>query len=301
MPIWFALLVPLVGAFVMFRWFRDRLTWWETVIPTASTVLFILIFKFTIQKTRTSDTEYHGALLVSARYYEPYETWVHKTCSYECNCEKDKDGHEHCQTCYRDCSYCDETGPRYTATNSLGENFSISKDFYDYLKKKWSSKEDKIELNRDIDYHGGCGKDGDAFEIRWNGDSSTAESTTTEHTYENRVQAAHSSFDFVKVTSQDVKTYSLYKYPNVSGFQQDNLLGIDSFTWIRPEEKARFRQMSKYLNGKLGPEKHARIYWLIFKDKPHLAALMQEAYWDGGNDNELVICIGLSSTSRTMD
>jgi hypothetical protein len=27
---------------------------------------------------------------------------------------------------------------------------------------------------------------------------------------------------------------------------------------------------------------------------------MQEAYWDGGNDNELVICIGLSKSNRNI-
>jgi hypothetical protein len=28
---------------------------------------------------------------------------------------------------------------------------------------------------------------------------------------------------------------------------------------------------------------------------------MQEAYWDGGNDNEVVICIGMNSTNNKID
>lgn len=302
MPIWFALLVPILGAIVMYKWFRQHLAWWELVVPMASCILFILVFKFTIRKIQTSDTEYHGALLVKARYYEPYETWVKKTCSYTTTCCCDSKGNN-CKTTthYYDCSYCDENSPRYTATNSLGEEFSISKTFFEYLEKKWSAKRTFVELNRDINYHRGCGKDGDAYDIFWDNQPLTSESTTTEHLYENRVQAAHSAFDFPHVTPDDVKEYSLFKYPRVSGFVQTNVLGIDSIPWMRAGETEKFQQLAKYLNGKLGPEKHARIYWLIFKDKPHMAALLQEAYWDGGNDNELVICIGLSSTSRNMD
>lgn len=60
------------------------------------------------------------------------------------------------------------------------------------------------------------------------------------------------------------------------------------------------KQWSKFLNGYLGPRKHVRIYFVYFIDKPPLAANMQEAYWDGGNDNELVVCIGLSQKTREL-
>jgi hypothetical protein len=277
------------------------MAWWELVLPLGVCMLFILIFKFTVETAQTTDTEYHGGILVSARYYEYYETWVSKMCSYDCNCTTDKDGHTSCQTCWKDCSYCDPTSARWVATNSIGETFSISEEYYKYLRKRWSSPEKFVELNRNINFHGDCGKDGDAYDIFWDKDPMTAVSTTTEHNYENKVQATHSAFDFVKVTKEDVQTYSLFKYPKVKGFTQDNVLGLDSLNWLREDEKNKFLQMTQYLNGKLGPEKHARIYWLFFRSKPPMAALMQEAYWDGGNDNELVICIGLSPSSRNIE
>ncbi len=296
MSIWFFLLIPIIGAAILLKFFHTKLSWWEVSVPLISCLIFIGIFKFTVEKVRTSDTEYHGALLVKATYYEYWETYVRRTCTRTVSCGKN------CTTTVTyDCSYCDKNPEHWTATNSLGEEFRISKEFYDYLRKKWSATPKFIELNRDINHGGfGCGEDGDAYEIYWDNQPLTSEATTTSHSYENRIQAAHTAFDFAEITKNDIKTYSLLPYPEVNGFQQSHILGADSIPWLTAAEKNRFYQWGMYINGKLGPEKHARIYYILFKDKPHLAGKMQEAYWDGGNDNELVICIGLSSTSREL-
>jgi len=155
-------------------------------------------------------------------------------------------------------------------------------------------------MHRDIDYEGGCGKDGNAYEIHWDNKPLSSEATTTEHSYENRIKVAHTAFDFPDITAQDVKQYSLYNYPKVTGFQQETILGLDSIRWLTSQEKAKFHQWGMFLDGYLGPKKHARIYYLLFRDQPHLAGKMQAARWFGGNDNELVICIGLSSKSRKI-
>ena len=93
--------------------------------------------------------------------------------------------------------------------------------------KKWKAKPKFVELNRDIDYTYSCGKDGDMYSIKWDGDPMSTESTTTDHWYENRVQAAHSSFDFIKVTEEDVKNYDLYNYPKIEGIMQETVLGAE--------------------------------------------------------------------------
>ena len=294
MSIWLALFVPLVGAFVMLKWFGKHLAWWEVVVPLVACILFIGIFKFSVGKIQVNDTEYHGALVVEARYYEYWETYVHKTCSRTTKVGKST------ITTYYDCSYCDENPPRWTVVNSQGKEFSISEAKYNELMKRWKSSPEFVELNRDIDYHGSCGKDGDMYRVIWNNIPATSESSTTEHWYENRVQAAHTAFDFPEVTEEDVKQYKLYNYPEVQGYSQETALGIDSIPWLSNAKRNEFRQWSNYLNGYLGPKKHARIYYLFFLDLPQQAALLQEAYWDGGNDNELVICIGLGSHTTNI-
>ena len=54
--------------------------------------------------------------------------------------------------------------------------------------------------------------------------------------------------------------------------------------------------MFEYLNGNLGPKHKVRVFTLLFKNKPIDIAFKQEAYWDGGNQNELLVCIGLNVT-----
>jgi hypothetical protein len=295
MSIWLSLLIPVLAAVVMLKWFPKYLAWWEGAIPLAVCFLFIGIFKFTVEKIQVNDTEYHGALIVEARYYEYWETYVHKTCTRTISCGKN------CTTTVSyDCSYCDENPEHWTVVNSLGDEFSVSKEYYDYLRNKWKATPEFVELNRDIDYSGGCGRDGDMYKVNWNLDPLTAEATTTSHWYENRVQAAHTAFDFAEVTEEDKKTYKLFDYPEIDGFHQETVLGLDKVKWIKKYELNRMKQWSKYLNGYLGTKKHARIYFLFFVDQSALAANMQEAYWDGGNDNELVICIGLNSKTRKI-
>lgn len=294
MSIWICLLIPLIGAFILLRWYKHTLTWWEVAIPSIVCFFFILIFKFTVEKIQVDDTEYQGSTVVEARYYEYWETYVRRTCYRSV-----KVGKVTTSVPY-DCSYCDETPARWTIVNSLGEEYRISQEYYNRLIDLWKATPQFVELNRDINYHFGCGKDGDMYRIRWNKDPLTAKSTTSSHSYENRVQAAHSAFDFLDVKEEDKKTYKLFDYPKVDGWYQETVLGLDSIPSMSKNKIALFKQMSSYLNGELGPRKHARIYFLFFTSPDQIAASMQEAYWDGGNDNELVICIGIDPKTQNI-
>jgi hypothetical protein len=294
MLIWLALLIPIIGGFIAYRWFHKELVWFELVIPFTVSFLFILIFKFSIEKIQTSDTEYQGATVVEARYYEYWETWVHKTCYRTVKCGKST------ITVPYDCSYCDENPERWTLVNSLGYEYRTTKKEYERLIKKWEATPQFVELNRSINYHFSRGKDGDMYKITWNKKPETALATSWTNDYENRIQAAHTAFDFAEVKEEDKKRYELYDYPEVNSNIQPNVLGQNKVPWLTFGEKERLKCLMDYTNGQLGPKKHARVYLLFFVDKPAIAANMQEAYWDGGNDNELVVCIGLSKRTRDI-
>lgn len=294
MSIWICLLIPLIGAFVLLRWFKHTLTWWEVLIPSVVCFIFILVFKFTVEKVQVSDTEYRGSIIVEARYYESWETWVRRTCYRTIKVGKST------TTVPYDCSYCDHNPARWTVVNSLGEEYSINEKYYNYLIKIWKATPGFVELNRSITHHFGCGKDGDMYRIVWNKDPLSAKSTTSSNSYENRVQAAHSAFDFLDVTEEDKKRYKLFDYPEVDGWHQETVLGLDSISSVSKEKVALFKQMSDYINGEVGPKKHARVYFLFFTSPDQIAGSMQEAYWDGGNDNELVVCIGIDPKTQNL-
>ena len=298
--IWLALIIPVIGAIVMLIWFREKMTWWEVILPLFASFLFILIFKFTVEKVQVSDTEYWGSLGRRAEYYEPYTTWVSRTCSRQVPCGTDSKGNTKYCTEYYDCSYCDENGPSWVLTNDQGETFYISEKKFRELSKRWNSKPRFVELNRSINYHFGCGQDGDKYVIDWDGKPITSEPTSESHSYENRVQAAHTAFDFPDVSESDVKEYGLFEYSKVNGYYQNCILGMDQIQWIPGPEKDTLIKMMNYLNGEMGPRKQLRTWILFFEDKPELSAFMQEAYWKGGNKNEMVVCIGLSSHTRDL-
>ena len=49
------------------------------------------------------------------------------------------------------------------------------------------------------------------------------------------------------------------------------------------------------MNGLYGKKYSCKVFILLFKDKDINTAFKQEAYWDGDNRNEVVICIGVKS------
>lgn len=293
MSVWLVLLVPIIGAIVAYFLFKKRLTWWEILIPLVVSVGLTFGMKALFENFEKQSDEYWGGLAVRAEYYESYETWDHETCT---RTYTDADGNTHTET--YDCSHCDYSGPEWVLINNIGEKWNISQETYQYLIQKWKVKQVFNELNRSIDYHGGCGDDGDMYSITWDGVRETAEITSSVHTYENRVKASRNSFSFLKVEENDVKQYGLYEYPEVKGYTQNNVLGINQVKWLTPNEQAWFVREANFINGNYGPKKHVRVYFLFFVDKPSLAAKMQEAYWVGGNGNELVVCIGLSSKTK---
>lgn len=123
-----ALLIPVISAIVMLKFFKAHLVWWEILLPTAVCFIFIIIFKFSVEKISCSDTEYWGSHMVSASYVEYYETWVEKECSYETCTGEGKD--RTCVTHYYDCSYCDHNSPYWYCTDISRRNLQSSYTCY---------------------------------------------------------------------------------------------------------------------------------------------------------------------------
>ena len=293
---WFALIVPIITCLVALKYFRQYFAWWEYLIPPAGTVMIILLCKLCIKTSLVNDTEYWGSLIVKARYYEYWESWVTKTCSetYECNCTTDNKGHRTCQTCtrYYDCSYCDENSAYWVAYDDAGNSWRISKEYYNYLQQKWRATPQFVDMHRDIDDSHGCGKDGDAYDIVWNGTIETSEASVTTHSYTNRVQASHSSFKLPNVSKKEAKTYQLYDYPSIyNHYKQKVVLGLDSV--YGKQEVERIETLYQYFNGYYGKRNKIKLFVCLFYNKPQSVSYKQEAYWDGGNQNELVVCIGM--------
>ena len=308
MIIWFAILIPIAFSSIAYLAWDKKFIWWEILLPIVTSFLFILIAKFGIEKSMLSDTEYRGGLIVEARYYEYWETWVKKTCSQQYACGtyttgtgKNRVTHTKYCTRYYDCSYCDRNDPYWVAYDTQGHSWRITEKEYLRLLRQWNATPEFVELNRSINYKNGCGKDGDMYRIRWNNDMLTSESSTWTETYENHVQLSKSHFDLREVSDEEAKKYNLYDYPNLKNYHQPNVLGLDSMNFLTTNQKFGVKKMFEYFNGANGPTRKIRLYILLYHNKSIDIAVKQKNYWVGGNKNEMVVCIGLDKNTGKLD
>lgn len=278
MIIYGALLIPVIIAVILYRYFKKEIVAWELFTPMVVSFVMIVFMKLLIDKAHVQSTEYWGSLVTRADYEEEWDEWITQTCSTT-NC--DGEG-KNCVTTSYDCSYRQYHPPKWYITTSLGERISVSKSEYERIVKRLGNT-NFLDFNRDY-YR----IDGDGYYSMYTGDSATAVPVTTTRTYENRIKKADQSvFHFRQVSGEDITRYQLKGYPPIyDGYKMDAVLGDSSADAQRANEKI------QYLNGLLGHKKQVRCFVLIFKNQPVDAALYQEWLWSGGNMNELVVCIG---------
>ncbi|MDP2860446.1 MAG: hypothetical protein Q8N98_01895 [bacterium] len=281
---WFAMAIPVAAAAVLYFKYHKRAVWWEFLILFAITTVLILIFKFTAETMQTMDTEYWGGWITRAEYYEEWNEKVACThAKYETYTDSDGNiqsrfvGYEHLYD-------VDYHGPYWQAFESNGFAISINRMKFEELAGKFGNR-NFVDLHRD--YHT---IDGDKYVAAWAGSEENIEPAVTVHSYENRIQASNSVFNFPELSKTEVKENSLFNYPKVTGFYYcPSIIGNGGQTYIEALKKL------DIWNAKLGAKKQARMWVLIFVDKPMQAGFLQEQYWKGGNKNEFVMTIGVDN------
>jgi len=277
-----AILIPVVILLATWVFFPHKVTWKEVVFPILACFAITLISKGVIEKQLTKDVEYWGSWITKIEYIEEWDEYIHKTCS-----ETTTDSKGNTTTRTYDCSYVDNHPPVWLMRDSLGEVFKITPDHYAMLKLRWGN-ENFVEMNRDFHRI-----DGDAYEVSWNGVEEHIEPITTEHTWENRVQASSSVFKAKPYTQRELKGFGVHDYPEPDEFNRaPSVLGPGFNVHLA----------SRYLaiqNAKIGAFKKVRMWVLTFKNQPLEAAMAQEAYWLGGNKNDIVLCLGTTDNENS--
>jgi len=312
MIIWLSLLIPIIACIFCSIKYKKEFVWWELLVPIAGCLLFTTIMKYSVETYQVSDTQYKNGVIVEARYYESWSTWVSKMCTerYACGSHTEGSGKnartvtDYC-TRYYDCSYCDDHNPYWEVYDNLGHSWSISQEKYNSLMKQWGVTPQFVNLHRSIDYHSSllgsdCGKDGNMYSIKWDGNRKTAETSVVEATYTNKIQASKSNFDLQSISEDQAKKYGLYEYPKIyNSYRQKVVLGLDSC--FNMNGKDTLEQQMEYLNGFYGPKRKCKIFVCLFNNKDLSIALKQRSYWDGGNKNEIVICVDVDKNNGKLN
>ena len=274
MFVWLALLISVLTCAICLIWHK-RVHWAELIIPFVTTFSIILISKSCAVDSLTWDEEWLGGYVERVEYYEDWDEWVKRTCSYTTCSGTGKT--RSCTTHYYDCSFRRYHPEHWVAVTSL-HDFEISKQRYDKLCKQFGGKSIFKDMHR-----GYYTNDGDSYFTMWNWEKETIEPVAEAHHYENRPQAALNIFKYERPDSIDIKRYRLFDYPKIVDHKQPTLLGY-------ADKNAQIQL--HYFNGVYGAKKQVRIFVLVFESLPREAGIAQENYWAGGNKNEFVVCVG---------
>ena len=274
--------IPIIVAIILFCKFREQTTPLEYLLVLVPSILLFLLIKFVIVKVETSDTQYTGQYVTKVKHYDEWDEWIHRTC-YRTH----RIGKRTIRTSY-DCSYRLEHPERWVMVTNTGNEIYIDENEFNSLKNKWGTPMKFIDMNRHY-YR----KDGDAQSYDWDGKRLNSRTVTVSSFYENRVKVSHSIFKLENINDKYAEELGLFKYPEIDeDGDQLSILGYRAF----PESVKKM----KFINGYYGKQLQLRTYLLIFKNKPYSISEKQRSYWDGGNKNEIVICIGIDSLTQKV-
>lgn len=270
--------LPVLLGLVSFVFFREKVTNKELLGLFGVSIVSFLIMNIAMKSYNVDDTRYVSDLVNKTTYYEPWNEYIHRTCSRTHCTGAGKT--RSCYTTYYDCSYVKNHSEYWTKSTNTNRELEISESEYSKIVKLWGGKRYFVDMNRN--YHT---KDGDAYSSDWDKKITTVEIATFTQQYENRTLTANTLFNHEPYSKEQAVMKGLYEYPDLGSNHQLTILGHPAL----PSETKRYYD---YLNTF---SDRYRVYVLYFKNKPVNTAFEQKKHWQGGNDNELVICVGLDA------
>lgn len=281
------IIIPFITCLILYFGFRQSVIWWEYLVVILPSIIVSIILYFCIKLTGMTDTEYLGYYVTKVCYYEPWNEYIHQTCTREVYDGTDKDGNAQYHTETYDCSYVDYHPARWTMINNNGCETYIDQELYNKICSKFRTPKRFVDMHRHY-----YTIDGDMYECYFNGDRNRMWTLTTSHLYKNKILKSKSIFNFSEVDEKDKLDYRLYDYPKYKyEYDQSPIMSeiyvpkyvIDSF---------------KYVNAYYGNRYQFRTYVMIWKNAPIETSTYQEDYFVGGNKNELCICISVNNSNQ---
>jgi len=277
MIIWGAAFIPIICAAILFFFFKKRVVWWELPLLLI-TIIFIALAKFGCEAVLTRDTEYWTGWVVEACYYEKWtEEWdeyIPEEGHYDSKGSYHVDVPAHWE--HRIVHH----PPHWEMKDSNDIILPINEEKYKHLVNLWKNQKETNLFHVNQTSRG----DGDLWTTKY---KDIMVICTTTHSYENRVQASNSIFNFEYVKNEG----RLFEYPKITDHTRvPSILGS-------PGERTLANRQLCEVNAKLGKAKQVRIWILLYHDTMD-AAFEQEAYWKGGNKNEFIVCIGIDNNNN---
>lgn len=229
-----------------------------------------------------SDIEYVSYYYTKIRHEDPWNEEVRHTRKVKVG--EDENGNPiYKEEVYYTIEYHRDKWYKYSSDGGFFDSKSISEKEFNELRNLWNTPMRFVDMHRNY-----YTIDGDAQEYDYCGHWEHLRGYTKEHSYENRISGSESILKYKDISKEEAKELGLKEYCC------SHILGIST----TKDEK----QKIEYLNCFYGKTKQIHLFILCFPSTAGVGiAEDQRAYWQGGNKNELVICIGLKPGTRKVD
>lgn len=273
-------LIPIVTVGILAFKFREKTALWEYVVVLVPSILLFFALKYSVVYISSLDKEYLSDLVSKITYYEDWDETVMVTHTRTVSCGKGKTRTETYVVPER--RYHPK---RYVYETVTGETNDVSEDEYKLICYKLNMPAVFKDMHRSY-----RSKDGDAYVTSWNRTRENSYPVTWTHLYQNKVKASsYSIFKYGNMSEEEIKENKLFDYPEIKNNDQNPILG---FTATDTDIDA-----VRYLNGYRGPKNQIHVFILCFNNPSLEVAEMQKAYWQGGNKNEFVVCLGVKNNT----
>lgn len=273
-------LIPIVTAGILAFKFREKTALWEYAVVLVPSLLLFFALKYSFVYISSLDKEYLSDLVSKITYYEDWDETVMVTHTRTVSCGKGKTRTETYVVPER--RYHPK---RYVYETVTGETNDVSEDEYKLICYKLNMPAVFKDMHRSY-----RSKDGDAYVTSWNRTRENSYPVTWTHLYQNKVKASsYSIFKYGNMSEKEIKENKLFDYPEIKNNDQNPILGFNATdTDI---------DAVRYLNGYRGPKNQIHVFILCFNNPSLEVAEMQKAYWQGGNKNEFVVCLGVKNNT----
>lgn len=271
-------LIPIVTAGILAFKFREKTALWEYAVVLVPSLLLFFALKYSFVYISSLDKEYLSDLVNKITYYEDWDETVMVTHTRTVSCGNGKTRTETYVVPER--RYHPK---RYVYETVTGETNDVSEDEYKLICYKLNMPAVFKDMHRSY-----RSKDGDAYVTSWNRTRENSYPVTWTHLYQNKVKASsYSIFKYGNMSEEEIKENKLFDYPEIKNNDQNPILGFNATdTDI---------DAVRYLNGYRGPKNQIHVFILCFNNPSLEVAEMQKAYWQGGNKNEFIVCLGVKN------
>lgn len=267
--LYFLSLIPIcIGGYL---WIKSRnVVWWEWIISSLVALITISIIHLVTWTALTNDVETWSGQVVSVNYMPK---WRAEWTEIETYTVTKSNGERESKTRR---VHKSENHPDKWFVETSFDPVNIDEDKYTELVKLFGNRIQKKHGYRPNFVSG------DRYDYWVDNDTGWIEPITIVKNWTNRIKASTSLFRHIKVSDDN----QVFKYPkNKDHFRSSRLVGdavskIDIIKWDQ-------------MNSRLGPTKFVNVVMIGFSSESELyLAQQQEAKWQGGKKNDLVICYG---------